>query len=511
MKFIVPIKKQSLLAIAITLTIILTRFLVFNPSSYYFFADEGRYKTLISGIEEGSKNRNLLLPVRAPFEMNGRPGFGFFYFLPALLEWKSPQIQFGAFFSVLCNIVLMVVFYFIVKFIQSTRAALLATIFLTFSITSLVYIRHIVPYDIGLVLLLLSLYVYLHTKKPLLFGLLVGISFLTYPSYIFYLIPIPFLIWLYHEKPRSKRPVLLFFFGFIIVVLFVQFFSLLIGATSYFQSLKAISIDTSGQKDKILFFSFINEYILSNDGIWGLDLALVVFLGFKLRSEKKFQIISVYLILVLLIFEVVSHLIVIVPMYARTMRPYYMALLVFSALVLDRLCEKTFKKNATLSILLYFLVLTITILNWWPRFINFRNLIYPSQFKQEVVNYLREKYKNYKVDENTYFKEKYADSKVGELWSHNYLGVDKLPDPNYYDKQVEPGKYYIVNAWLLYPFFGNFGLDPLFKNCKKEIIIEKPHPLSAFKPYGLEGFSREMREQLINDPLKYQLLYCKSI
>ncbi len=164
---------------------------------------------------------------------------------------------------------------------------------------------------------------------------------------------------------------------------------------------------------------------------------------------------------------------------------------------LSRIIEFFSKGKKILLLLGYTFIVVVTILNWWPNYINFKNLIYPNQFRQEVYNYLEKNYPGYKMGT--------------EFFTHNFNGIGKFPDEHYYRELAEPGKFYIVNAWDIYPWFGNWDQGPRFKNCKEEVLMTRTNPLSAFKPFPMEGHIKIMREQLIKDPLIMQLLYCKPV
>lgn len=489
---------------AVILVIFSTRILVFNKNATDFISDEWRYRILISKLDEAVAKDNYMIPVQTIFRLDGRPGSGLFYYPAAFLEWKYPNIPFGAYLNVIINTLIIILTYLIIKKTHNKKAAILATLFVTLSIASVIYMRHFLAYDIALFLLLLGLCIYVYFHKVLAFGLLAGFSFLTYPSYYYYLLPIPIVLFFYHRSISEAfnnfvvvKPVLLFITGVGVILIFTNVFSVAIGeTTSYFQSLKNESknVTTYHYGDDVTAFSFISQYIFTVDGAWNLFLILVAFIIMLfLRREKKITIFGVYLILAFLVMEIFSHILKTHVLYGRTIRPFYLLLLVFIAVTLDRLFNNVSKRNEKIYILCFSLIIFITFLNWLPRFINFKNLIYPTQFKQKAREYLKIRYSEFTAEEALFV---------------NYFGINSPPKMKIFTeyKDGEPGKFYIVNANIIYPYFGSYDLN-LF--CKSDVLLKELHVQYKFRPYLFEGWNEIMREQSVKDPLYYQLIYCK--
>ena len=348
-------------------------------------------------------------------------------------------------------------------------------------------------YDIALFLLALGFFVYINSKKLFIFGLFVGLSFLTYPSY-FSLLPIPIILTLFH---RSLKQPLIFLIGVGTVLICTQVFSLLLGeTTTYFHSLQVESggVTSAHQGDYMPAASFIGEYILAVDGFWNLLLILTILPGiFLIQKRSKFITFLLYLVLVFLIMEISSHILERHVLYGRTIRPFYLLALVFSTLILERILSSL--RNKKIYVVGFGILISVICLNWLPRFIMFRNLIYPAQFKEQSREYLKVRYGN--------------NLKIEEALFVNYFGINSPHTKMKIFKEfkdVEPGTYYIVNANVIYPYFGSYDLN-LF--CKNEVLLKKPHVQYAFRPYLFEGHSKVMREQMDKNPLYYQLIYCK--
>lgn len=482
--------KQHWLILIIILIIFFTRLLIFNKDAAYFWADERQYKELIIQLDESAAKNDYMIAVHKLFSLNARPGLGLFYYPAAIMEWKNPNIPYGSYYNLMINTLSLILVYLIVKKIQGEKAAMLATLIVTFSISSVLYIRHLLSYDIALFLLALGFFMYINFKKLFIFGLFVGLSFLTYPSY-FSLLPIPVILTLFH---RSLKQPLIFLIGVGTVLICTQVFSLLLGeTTTYFHSLQveAGGVTSVAQGDYMPAASFISEYIFATDGVWNFLLIVLILPGiFLIKERSKFITFLIYLMLVFLIMEVSSHILQRHVLYGRTIRPFYLSALVFSALILERILS-SFKNNKVYIIGVSILIL-ITWLNWLPRFLKYKNLIYPVQFKQIARNYLDSKHYEYKIGDELFV---------------NYWNT-QTPDPKlvwHFFKPGESGKYYTMNAFQTFPYFGNLNMDEF---CKHEVLLKEPHIQYIFKPARFEGYKKDMREKMEKDPLYYQLIYC---
>lgn len=475
--------KASNLAIAfILLLILVTRLPLFNPAGRFFFGDEIFYKRLVNTLKESEKINNPLLFPQGVFGIYAKPGYGIFYSFPIWLEAHNPDISFGAILNLVINFSIVLLILLIVKRILNTEMAVLATITTIFSISSVIYLRHMLPYDTSLAILLLALYLYLRTNSAFVFGLAGAVSFITYPSYFYYLVPIPLLLFIFNKfKPKYS---LSFAGGFAAVIILTQLVSLLIGAKpSYFDEARHLSgIVTQG--DFTPAINFLKSYISAYDGVLGLVLAVFAPFVILLPNKKKFMPLFVYLVVIFLILETFSDIVAKTVLYGRTVRPFYLLLLITGTIALFGLVRKI-----NISRFFYATVYTafifVVLINWWPRFNAFKDLSYPQSFRVGVENYLKDNGKSQIELEDLYTKKETID--------------DKSSDPPI----ISRGKSYIVNATLLYPYYGKIDVP-----CRAKILMEREHAL-LFKPYHYEGFTTEMRGYLVKDPPKYQLIYCE--
>lgn len=458
---------------------LVTRISLFNPNALYFFSDEVRFDDLVLSWRKVDSGEDFLNPLRAVFKIQARPGYGIFFSFPAYLESKNPAIAFGAILNILINTLIPLLIFLIVKKIDGIKAAILASIFVACSISSIVYIRHMLPYDLGLTFMILAVYIFSRTKSLFLTGLVLSFSYLTYPGYLYYLFPIPILIFLF--KPNLV-PIIRYLLGFALPIIIVEVSSRLLTQTSYIEIAKALS-GTVMQGDFIRASTFIKEYILLNDGYLGLILSLSALLIIFIKNKKLALFLGIYLIFVFLILEIASDITHKTVLYGRTIRPFYLLLLISAATILSNLSAYLYKFKAWVGTLIYFLIIVLVLVNFWPRYTAFKNSIYPRDFDKQAKSILD------------------STSNLIYVLSNKTSEVDKKQNK----KILAPESYYIVNTDLLYPYYGNKEFI-----CKKKILIQKPYILSTTGAYLFEGFSFRMRFFLVKDPPAYQLIYCKE-
>ncbi len=485
--------KENWFIIVIILLIFFTRSLLFNKDAAFFWADERHFQQMIIKLQESKEKNDFMIAVNTIFHLNARPGLGLFYFPSAILQWENPDIPFGSYFNIFINSSVLLLIYLIVKKTYGFRSAILSLSFVLFSSSTAIYLRHLLPYDASLFTLLLGLLIYVYTQKAFRFGLLAGLSFLTYASY-YYILPIPLVLFLYH---KSLKPAIFFLLGTAATLIFANFMYIYFDHSSYFQSVKAESAGVTSVHigDYVSAFSYISQYIFTIDGVWHTFLIFtsLILLIFQWK-EKKLNILGTYLLLTFLIMEITSHVLKMHVLYGRTVRPFYLSALVISGIIFHRVFARVSKGSKVIYFRYFFLIIFVTFLIWLPNFLTFKNLIYPEQFKKLAKQYLVTKYNN--------------PSNVEEVLFVNYFGVGSPPKMNVF-KEYKGSKqktFYIVNANVIYPYYGSYDMN-LF--CKNEILLKELHIQSKFKPYLFEGWGEAMRGQADKDPLYYQLIYCK--
>lgn len=464
--------KYFCLILLIFLGSFVLRIFLLNLDAQYFFSDESRYDDLVIGWKQTLENHNPMIYLNTIFNIQARPGYAILYALPAYFEQKWNFFPFGIILNTVVSSLNIILVFLIVHRLQGYKAALLAALLIFFSTTSVVYMRHMLPYDLGLLFLLVSFYIYLTTRSFILTGVLLAITHLIYPSYFYYYLPIP-IFFLLGRKEITQFKFIAFIIGFSLPIFTAEVISKSLGIRSYLETAKALS-GTVTQGDFLPFAAFLGEYVQINDGLFGIfTILFIIFMSLFRQVRIKFGPLLLYLLALFLVFEIFTHVFHITVMYGRTIRPFYWLLLASVAMFIVY-AVKRFK--SALQMWIYALIIITVISNATPRLFIFKDLVYPTEFRQETANLLHE-----------------------TITTNNK--TDKYGETIYFT--LEPGELYLVNADSIYPYFGSKRLI-----CNKQIIIEKPHIQAVFKPYLFEGFSKKMREYIEKDPPKYQLLHC---
>lgn len=438
----------------IILLALASRLFFWNESGAYFFPDEGRYEIL-------DKSEYFWKDI---FEIWGRPGFGIFYYPALLFEGPIP----GLVENLIVNVLNILLVYFIARRLTSGINAFLVILVATFSLPMVYYIRHLLPYDAGLFLILAGIAVWQKYGSSFFFGLFIGLSFLVYPSHSYYFLPIPLMLLIFTNKRILERLVstLKLGIGAILPLILMEFFSTAVGAKSYITSLKDLS-GTVTQGDFIFSLTFIKDYIEGFDGIIGLAATLIFIISIGLKSKTThYKILAIYILAMFLVFEIFSHILQNTVLYARTVRPLYLLIILSGTMSFFDLFSMKRVKNIPIVNLAFLAVLIVIS---FPSYLNFKNITYKDDFLDLA--------KSFKVEDD-------VETQVSSL-------------------ELEHGKIYITNPPLLYPYYGTKKLA-----CDKQILLEKPDPMFQFKPYRFEGHDIAMRRFLENDPPGHEVFKC---
>lgn len=481
-------KKHWFLLFLSTITI-LTRVALFNPSAQQFWADERHYAQLLSQLKEAERVSNYKIAYQTIFRLNARPALGLFYFPAAILEWKNSSIPFGIYFNFIVNFLCLLLVFLIAKEMVNKVAAFLSVCIITLTISSVIYLRHLLSYDMALLMVLISGYVYLKYKNFFISGIFIGLSFLTYPGYYYYFIPIPFLIAINY---KSIKKLIIFSLGIGVVLILTQLAYIIAGETTpYFQSvmIEGSGGATSNYGDFIPAFSYISDYVYSLDGAWGIVLLVIILPGIFVVKNKKLSYFFTYILAVFFLLELYSHILQKNVLFGRTIRPLYLSTLVLSALIIERFFSKFSKKIYIFAIVL---VIAISVINWFPRFTLYKDLVYPKQFQEKSRQYLLRNHPTANVEE--------------AIFVNYWATKEEVPEHFFKPEKGEKDKFYITNAVQMFPYYGNYDLNDF---CEHEVVLKEAHIQYLFKPYLFEAHKKVMREKMKQDPLYYQLILCK--
>ncbi|MDF2456759.1 MAG: hypothetical protein K0R51_2752, partial [Cytophagaceae bacterium] len=265
----------------------------------YAFTDETRYEASQYLVDQLLKG-NVKEGFSALLKTDARPVDALLHTLPALVQKVMPHryginhphsLVYVQYFHVLIFGLLAFVFYRLTTllFPQNDYYALLALACFVLIVNNHVHARHILPYDLSLVLLFLALgfIVYAHqqqglvaTQVKVMAGILTALAWLTYPGY--YWLPVLMMVYLYliSGSPRYSerwREVIPFLSGGVMVVLVFEVLYRCYGK-SLLYSLAGLSLGIN-QGDYHESLEFLIQYMQESNGAAGWILSYVFLLA----------------------------------------------------------------------------------------------------------------------------------------------------------------------------------------------------------------------------------------
>lgn len=269
------------------------------------FPDENRYIRSYQGLELFI-NGDFSGGLKEIIINAGNPGFQIYCLVPTSIQWlyekffdqnhlsvKSlliPQI-----FNLIVLALTIYLFYSVFRLYINQFHSLFASALILLSFSSTVYLRHLLPYDLSI--LIFSFIIFklfkaneLSTELLVYLGFLSSVLFSIYTGF-FFLIFILYALLLLKAKKKKVTTTLYYFSGFAPLIIFFEIIGRYAG-TSYIYSLINHS-STISQGDYIEGFSFPWLYLYNIDGFTGISFMVfsITFLIVKLRqniiSKKK--------------------------------------------------------------------------------------------------------------------------------------------------------------------------------------------------------------------------------
>ncbi|OUJ73636.1 hypothetical protein BXP70_11620 [Hymenobacter crusticola] len=285
------------------------------------FPDEERYYQSVEAIKSFSKG-DLRAVGAHLVQTQGRPGDALLRLLPAAMQgiWYTvggpgphnpTSLLIPVLFTYGVSVLSLLLFYRLARMLLPTQvAALLSTLLYACLVNSNVYIRHILPYELGLCSFL-GLLVWLvraqqqgrilTLKQTWALGVGAAFTVAIYPGYFFAPIillavmvspllkePISALSATHHKFPSFKVVVCFFGIGALSMLAILEVLALLTGV-SYLQAcqeLLSVQASTITQGDFQESFSFLFKYLFEVEGALGVLLLMLVGYGLASRLYK---------------------------------------------------------------------------------------------------------------------------------------------------------------------------------------------------------------------------------
>ena len=280
------IDRQLILRLSIILLIVLKVFFLGKGS--LSFPDENRYIRSYNGLNSLYQTTDFDFFLNEIVINSGNPGFQIYNLIPCSIQiyfeknFGISHLSFKSliipqFFNIFILIFTLIYLYFIsIKFLSKTQSELLIFVFLC-CCSSTIYLRHLLPYDISILIFLIIIKkiteMKLEKRQNLFYlGASSAILFSFYTGY-FFLIGIIYALVLINRKSNLITCTFFYFLGFFPVIFFFETLGR-ITDTSYIMSLiNHSSTIIQGDFNEGLTFPFV--YIYQTEGLLGLLLLIL--------------------------------------------------------------------------------------------------------------------------------------------------------------------------------------------------------------------------------------------
>lgn len=480
-------------------------------AGFLAFPDElRRYGSSGSALKNLSQFE-LKSSLRDIFSTEGRPGDAFIELIPNTLQFVTGEIlgkdyyesknSFPLFlFNFLIYACILLLIYRLTNYIlKNDFFALFSVLTYTTLTNSHLYLRHAIPYDTSLLILLFVLYriiVYIDKDKTdfltiFNLGLLCFFGYLVYPGYILLclVILITSLLYKIHiNQLRTKLLNLIYFsLGSVSCLIIFEMLSRFAG-TSYIQSaLHLSSTITQGSFDES--FVFILKYLVEVEYITGIiliiSLPLTLVSAIKIVINKEYSNNSIILLLFLslttlyVIYAGAGYFFNKVVLYGRLIHQFFPFLCIFLAFTVSRIFNSYILKKS--------LVLAISVLGAYNFFIAFDNYLSHSYPRDIAWQYL-----NAAPSAEIISYCEYENS-----WSAlpKKINKDLYKFENISTSNSKSDKIYIINCCYVYSVNDLSKYNAFNPTSELKLIDSKKHFLN-FKAYQYEGYGADERKLL---------------
>ncbi len=364
------------------------------------------------------------------------------------------------------------VYLFINKYSKSRLLGLAGLIVFSFLLNTNLYIRHIVPYDLVLLINLWMLWRVVNTKSvtyvnSVVYGALVAAAYLIYPTYYQFGLIIGLMLTFINKRGWLKRG-LSFGFGGMTVLLLTELGSNLYNL-SYLKDTQFLSTRVVlGSPEES--FVFLWRYLSQVEGLIGIALGVLLIIGIlHLLAKGKLYTRKYRLLVISSVVAYITHAIQ-GPLlgkvyYGRSIHMFYPLMVVIALMFIGRV---RLRKSFAVGLVVISLV---SLSSWYPQF---QGLQYPRDLMFQVCGYSCNKI-------TTYINENFEISSKNQVIKSNsvFLAIN-FTSPHPASDKVYP--YQVPD--------------------NAQLILSAPHPIN-FAPYKFEWQSIEERQYL--DQHKFQM------
>ncbi|MDB5229149.1 MAG: hypothetical protein JWN78_3342 [Bacteroidota bacterium] len=434
-----------------------------------------------------------------------RPGEMLLRILPAALQGilfhskgispaNPDSLKIPVYFNIIINLLVLFVLFKLAELLfRDENYALLSVVLYKCLANSNLYIRHVFPYEKGLLCFLFILYFYLKNRTKgnsvyFILGLFSSLTFAIYPGYYFVPVFLGLMVFindLLAERNLKKFIIhgIFIFLGFFILS---SLFELLarIGETSYLGTSNSLAetIDQGSFNESLIFPV---KYLIHVEDVCGILIlsALIIFIylkGKQFIKERQFvdmikdPVTALFMISITgMIFHgllgSVFHKMV---YYGRLMHLYFPLLVLFLVYVIFSIKNNTTRRIVSGAVATIFLI----------HFFIFSSAYFTLGYPKNMLY-------NLKIDNRNFNPEKFYNETQNILF--------QVYSPNSLNRETnspytKDSNYILVNCCFYYPL-----TDPkdfkIFVPEKNLICIGDKPDYQAFTPYTFEGFSPQAR------------------
>lgn len=405
------INTKKILITLLTISVIFK--MSFLGKGLYSNQDENRYMSSQNAFEMLRKGEAKKATAQL-FMAQARPGYVLFGMVPASAQimlanylkvsYNSESVLWVPYFFNFSIFLLILYFIYIIsrRLGYPIEVSLFNVLFYSIFANSYLYIRHMFPYDIALLLLLMAFYQILemfnnnHSVSVYLqMGIFMGFAYVTYPGYFQFVIllsSVMVMLLLKINKGMLFRRAIIPVTVFILIIFIFEFLSNYCH-TSYLQESRTLS-STIVQGDFNEVPSFLFKYLIYAKFPTGIIFLFLLFVSiyilFKFKEDKprNHYLIKLLLLMSFLVFSVFLvqgyffHKMV---LYGRLLHQYFPLLVIFISPLITIIFEKKEKYILVLGFLVFF--------SSFPNHLDYYNLHYAENITAKVSG-LKSKYKN---------------------------------------------------------------------------------------------------------------------
>lgn len=406
---------------------------------------------------------------------------------------------FLGYINVIVSLSILVVFYFILKNLNFENSiSILGVIILGVFTNYNIYLRHILPYENGLLINLISLMFLtsknLDYKKILISGIFSAIALNTYYGYfMFFIINTSIIVYLFHSNFKEFKNIFFLFYTPLIIIILSLELIMQTADRSYISFIFSSST-TINQGSYNEGISYVAIYFLFVEKWYGIIILLLVLAGlYKLFSNKIFNkasFIALMGISAYLIYGFYVYFFQSMVFYGRILHMFYPFFILTSLIFIQSV------KNRTRKVIIFSLIVLASF-NYYQVIKDLNSIAYPINIAID-----------YKLNSNniTY-------SSVTELEClydiHDINSIKLYNDNNF--ANISTDKYVLLNFGFFYHYpdafinkFQKFKVKPNLK-----LIFSKTHFMSH-PAYTFEYCTQKGRKFFIDNSLKIMILEIRN-